>query len=325
MTSSILGIDIAKDTFHAALLVGERAVDRSFSNTAKGFAKLASWLKNHAAVRTHACMEATGRYGDRLAYWLYGQGHVVSIVNPAVMHFYAKSRLHRNKTDKLDAGTIAEYCQRENPRVWTPPPPEVAELQALCRHRAWLVKSRDGHRNRLSADLPSKAVNGLIQEEIAYLQAQIKRVEALIRQHINAHPTLCQQDKLLRSIPGIGPVSGAMLVSLQLERFGNARAVVAFSGLNPRIIESGSSVRSRSRISKRGDPNIRRTLYFPAVTAHLWNPVLKKQAARLTKAGKPRLSIITASMRKLICIAYGVIKSGHPFDPKYPRRVSAAP
>lgn len=323
MTSSILGIDIAKKTFHAALLVGERAVDRSFSNTAKGFAMLATWLEKYASGRVHACMEATGRYGDGLAHWLHDQGHVVSIVNPAAIHFYAKSRLNRNKTDKVDAGTIAQYCQREKPRVWTPPPPEVTELQALCRHRAWLVKSRDGHRNRLSADLPSKAVNDMIQEEIAYLQAQIKRVEALIRQHINAHPTLQQQDKLLQSIPGIGPVSSALLVSLQLHRFSSARAVVAFSGLNPRIVESGSSVRLRSRISKRGDPYIRRTLYFPAVTAQLRNPLLKRQAARLAKAGKQRLSIIAAAMRKLICLAYGVIKSGRPFNPKYPRPVSA--
>lgn len=318
MTSCILGIDIAKDTFHVVLLAGTGTVDEGFPNTAKGFARLATWLVKHAAGHVRACMEATGRYGDGLAHWLHDQGHVVSIVNPAVMHFYAKTRLHRNKTDKADAATIAEYCLRENPPGWTPPPPEVAELQALCRLRSALVKSRDTYRNRLSANPPSSAVIQVIKEEIAQLNAQVKRVEGLTRQHIKAHPNLLKQQQLLCSIPGIGPVTSALLVSLQLHRFPNARAVVAYAGLNPRIVESGSSVHSRTRISKRGDPAIRQTLYLPAVNACRWNPLIKALHERLTKAGKPSLAIIVAGMRKLVCLAYGVVKSGRPFEPNYP-------
>lgn len=323
MTSAYLGIDIAKSTFHVALLIDGCTADRNFPNTAKGFAKLATWLNNHHVQGLHACMEATGRYGDNLAHWLFNQGHLVSVVNPAAMHHYASVRLHRNKTDKVDAATIAEYCQRERPRAWAPPPPEVADLQAFWRLRCKIVKTRDADRNRLAAGLPSKAVHDLLKEAIAFANAQIKQLETLIREHIKAHPNLEHEYARLRSIKGVGPITAAMFVTLQLKRFPNERAAVAFTGLNPRIVESGSSVRRRTKISKRGDSRIRHALYFPAINACIWNPIIKRQATRLGKAGKSNMAIIVAAMRKLVCLAYGVIKSDQPFDPNY-RKLAAA-
>lgn len=325
MTSTILGIDIAKSSFHVVLVTDEGTADRNFSNSAKGFATLATWLKAHRVQNLHACMEATGRYGDKLAHWLFDQGHIVSVVNPAAMHYYAKARLHNNKTDKVDAATIAEYCQREKPRAWTPPPPEVAELQDLWRLRCKMVKTRDADRNRLASGMTSEAARALLNEAIAFTNAQIKQVDTLIRDHIKAHPSLEHEYAQVRSIQGIGPIAGAMLVALQLRRFPNERAAVAFTGLNPRIVESGSSVRRRTKISKRGDSRIRKTLYFPAINACTWNPIIKRQAARLAKAGKSNMAIIVAAMRKLVCLAYGVIKSDRPFDPNYRKLVHATP
>jgi transposase len=325
MTSTILGIDIAKTTFHAVLVADDGTADRNFSNTAKGFATLATWLKAHRVQNLHACMEATGRYGDKLAHWLFDQGHIVSVVNPAAMHYYAKARLHSNKTDKVDAATIAEYCQREKPRAWTPPPPEVAELQVLWRLRCKMVRTRDADRNRLASGISSVAALALLNEAISFANAQIKQVETLIRDHIKAHPSLEHEYVRVRSIQGIGPIAGAMLVTLQLRRFPNERAAVAFTGLNPRIVESGSSVRRKTKISKRGDSRIRKTLYFPAINACTWNPIIKRQAARLAKAGKSNMAIIVAAMRKLVCLAYGVIKSDRPFDPNFREHAPAIP
>ncbi len=325
MTTTILGIDIAKSSFHVVLVADEGTADRNFSNSAKGFATLATWLKAHRVQNLHACMEATGRYGDKLAHWLFDQGHIISVVNPAAMHYYAKARLHNNKTDKVDAATIAEYCQREKPQAWMPPPPEVAELQDLWRLRCKTVKTRDADRNRLASGLRSKAVHDLLKEAIAFANAQIKHIETLIRDHIKAHPNLEHEYVRVRSIKSIGPITAAMFVTLQLKRFPNERAAVAFTGLNPRIVESGSSVRRKTKISKRGDSRIRKALYFPAINACIWNPIVKRQATRLAKAGKTNMAIIVAAMRKLVCLAYGVIKSDRPFDPNFRKLAHATP
>lgn len=120
---AVLGIDISKLYFDVMLLKvksatkGKDSVAKHmrFDNTPDGFKQLSAWLKTCRIKRVHACMEATGRYGDDLALWLHTHGHVVSVVNPAVIHAYAKVQLRRNKTDALDAELIARYCLNERP------------------------------------------------------------------------------------------------------------------------------------------------------------------------------------------------------------------
>jgi len=105
----IVGIDISKAKFDAALLLGERVRHAVFSNTEAGFQQLLAWLAKHRpdpTVALHACMEATGNWGLELADFLHAQGVRVSIVNPARIKAYGESELARNKTDKLDAGLI---------------------------------------------------------------------------------------------------------------------------------------------------------------------------------------------------------------------------
>ena len=120
-----LGIDIAKAKFDAAIeCEGSGKFEHgSFDNTPNGFKQLMKWLKQHRVTHVHACLEATGTYGDALAEFLHQIGHAVSVVNPAQIKAYADSRLQRNKTDKADAILLAQYCtsERVNLRLWTPP------------------------------------------------------------------------------------------------------------------------------------------------------------------------------------------------------------
>jgi transposase len=132
----ILGIDVAKAKFDAALLVEGKVLYGTFPMDTSGFAALQHWLGKHTVSGSdsvHACLEATGAYGAALALFLYEAGHQVSVVNPARIAAYAKSRLVRTKTDKTDAVLIAHFCAREQPPIWTPPATEVRELQALVR------------------------------------------------------------------------------------------------------------------------------------------------------------------------------------------------
>ena len=308
-----LGIDIAKKTFDVELLGADKPRRFAFSNTPQGADQLLKWLKRWDVERVHACMEATGTYGQSLARVLLEAGHVVSIVNPAAIKAAGQSELIRAKTDRVDAGIIARYCQRQSPRPWEPPPPEVERLQSLLSRLDDLIEMRAQEANRLSTC--SQSTLASIETVIATLDHQIKLIEQEISNHIDKHPDLKRDQELLKSIPGIGKKTAALLVSLGLHRFATARHATAFLGLSPREDRSGTSLRKRGRICKVGNTAARSALYWPAITARRVSPVFADFAERLRLRGKQSLVVITAVMRKLLTIAYGVLKSRLPYDP----------
>jgi transposase len=141
----------------------------------------------------------------------------------------------------------------------------------------------------------------------------------LIRDHVDQNPSLKQQLDLLTSIPGIGEATPAKQLAeiVDVNHYRGARQVAAFAGLVPRHRESGSSVRGKPRLCKVGTARLRKALYFPAIVATQHNPIIRAVSQRLRDRGKCPMLIIGAAMRKLIHIAYGVLKSGKPFDPDH--------
>ena len=129
MSLPALGIDISKLKFDSCLVRDSGKLrHKVFPNSPASYAQLSSWLEKHKAARAHACLEATGTYGDELAAYLNGLGHVVSVVNPAAIKAFAQSQLSRTKTDKADATVIAAFCSERRPPAWRPPAPELREL-----------------------------------------------------------------------------------------------------------------------------------------------------------------------------------------------------
>lgn len=318
MTSSPLGLDISKAKFDACLVrASGKLRHRAFPNSEAGFAQLSAWLEKHGATQVHACLEATGTYGDGLATYLHDAGHTVSVVNPAVIKAYAESRLSRAKTDKADATLIAQFCAERRPPRWSPLPAEVRELQALARRLDSLREMRQMEQNRLDV-AATAAVRQSLAEHLTFLDEEIAKTEALIRSHIDSHPGLRGQRDLLVSIPGIGETTAAKLLGeiLDVKLYTGARQLAAFAGLAPRLHESGSSVRKRARLSKVGAPRLRKALYFPAIAAIKYNPYVKELSERMRARGKCPMQVIGAAMRKLVHLAYGVLKSGKPFDPE---------
>jgi transposase len=320
MTEPALGIDIAKLKFNACLIkLDGKLKHKVFPNNEAGFEHLREWLAKQGVERVHACLEATGTYGEALSLFLHQAGHIVSVVNPAAVKAFAQSRLSRTKTDKVDAELIARFTQAQAPPAWTPLPAEVRELQALVRRLESLIEMRVMEENRLSSGITVEVVRRSVEELLKHLNTQIKRTEELIRKHINNHPTLKQQSQLLDSIPGIGEATAALLLSeiTDIKQYGSARQVAAYAGLVPRERQSGSSVRGRTRLSKIGNARLRRALYFPAVTALRCSPFFQQWAEGLRQRGKCKMSVICAVMRKLVHLAYGVLKNGKPFDPEW--------
>jgi len=320
MREPALGIDIAKVKFNVCLInQSDKLRHKVFLNTATGFEQLQQWLSKQGVQRVHACLEATGTYGEALALFLHQTGHTVSVINPAAVKAFAQSRLSRTKTDRVDAELIARFTQAQEPSAWTPLPPEVRELQALVRRLESLIEMRVAEENRLSSGITVKAVRESVQEHLAYLNEQIKRTEELIRQHINDHPGLKRQSQLLDSIPGIAETTAALLLSeiTNIKQYRSARQVAAYAGLVPRERQSGSSLRGRARLSKIGNARLRRALYFPAITALRCSPFFQTWAAGLQERGKCKMTVICAVMRKLVHLVYGVLKTDKPFDPEW--------
>ena len=311
----VLGIDVAKLKFDVALLVEGKFRTKVFEYDAQGFEALKLWLARHDVqlAQMHACMEATSHYSERLALWLYEAGARVSVVNPLQIKAYGQSLLNRQKTDRADARLIARYCQAQQPAAWIPPPASVRKLRALVARLEALQLMRVAELNRQS--MAETAVAGSIGTVLATLEAEIRRIEKEISDHIDANPDLKHKRELIESIPGIGPKTSMYFLAWfgGSRRFDSVRQAVAFVGLSPRCHESGSSVRGKARIAKLGNARLRKALYFPAIVAIQHNPLISAFARQLRMRGKHNMTIIVAVMRKLVHFIYGVLRSDTPF------------
>ena len=313
-----LGIDMAKEKFDVCLLHDGQQWSGTFSNDAPGLDKLDIWLTNRVEGQVEACMEATGRYGEGLAAHLHECGHRVSIVNPARIKHYAKSQMRRNKTDKIDAAIIADFCRTQKTHEWQPPNEAEVTLKQLVRRYDNLVSDRTREKNRLQAGDLAEAVQASIDAHVTFLNEQIKVVLAQIQDHIDQHPDLKSKRDLLESIPGIGKKTAAILLAeMPNPQQFSAKQMAAFAGLTPEQLASGKYRRRKDTLSKLGSVTLRTTLYMPALSAMRFNPITEALAKRLEEKGKLPMTIIAAVMRKLLVLAYGVLKSGHPFDSNY--------
>jgi len=315
----ILGVDVAKAKFDVCLLWEEGAVHRVFPNNPNGFAALRGWLRKRGATQLHTCMEATGRYWEALATCLHQAGYTVSVVNPRRVKSFGESELQRQKTDRVDAGVIARFCRATRPKPWTPPPAELRQLQELVRRLDALKRMQTQEKNRLSNPGVTPLVEADIEDHLAYLRERIKEAERAISGHINAHPQLREQRDLLTSIPGIGETTAALLLGElgEVANYRSGRQVAAHAGLTPKHFQSGSSIKGKPHLSKIGNVHLRKGLYMCAIVAKHHNPIIKAFCERLLAAGKPTMLVIAAAMRKLLLIAFVVLKSQTPFNPNY--------
>lgn len=310
-----LGIDIASKKFDAALLCNGSYRCKAFANSAAGFTALVKWASEGDFSEIHACMEATGNYGTALATFLYEEKIKVSVVNPSRIKGFGLAELSRTKTDKSDSKLIARFCRATVPAQWRPVPQPVRILQALVRRMHALKGMLRMESNR--ADKADASIQASLQRISVNLKEEIEMIRQEIKNHISSNDELRMQEALISSVPGIGSVTGAVILSFMADKkFSKAKEVAAFLGLNPRHHQSGSSVRGRSRMSKTGNAHLRSAMYMPALVALKHNPDIRAFGHRLRLAGKPGMLIVGAAMRKLIHIIFGVLRSGTVYVPQ---------
>jgi transposase len=313
---AILGLDVSKDKFDAALLLEQRTFQRQFRNSPAGFAALRRWLDQHAIEQLHAGLEATGRYSFALACFLHAQYRTVSLLNPLALRHYARAKFLRNKQDRLDAELIATYVQKENPRCWTPPSQAQLHRQELSRLLQARKEQLQQERNRLESGPLSCTVRSAIRRWIRLLEMQVAQLEAELLASLQLQPQSQRDWQLLQSIPGIGPLTAAIILAELPPHLRSARAAAAYAGLTPAREQSGRRDQTKG-LSVLGNRALRRALFLPAISAVRHNPPIRAKAERLTGAGKSKMCIVGAAMHQLLRQAWGVLKHQQSFDPQW--------
>ena len=321
-----LGVDVSKAKLDVALLLGnDKFKSKVFANDARGLQDLLHWLPAHvpeALSSVHICMEATGIYHEALACFLSDQRLWVSVVNPLLVKRFAQASRLRNKTDSIDAKCLALFCKSSGPERWEAPPVAVRALQALVGRLDTLQAMRQAECNRL--DVAHSSVADSVRHVIGDLDEAIAQVRAQIARTIDDDPDLKRRAALLESIPGLGDKTVPQLLAYigRPERFRTVKALIAFASLTPMIRQSGTSLDSRRGTHPMGHQELKRALYFPAMVAGRYNPVVAAFWNKLKAQNKPGKVIVVACMHKLLAIAYGVLRSGKPFDPNYLKQIS---
>jgi len=317
MDESIIGIDISKQKFDATIFLKDgKQRHRVFSNIKEGFEQLKKWLEYLGVKEAHCCMEATGCYGDPLAFFMHEKGYKVSIVNPARIKAYAKSEGARTKTDKVDSQIIARFCKAHRPLLWAPLSPAEQQLKELYRCLQSIQEDRGRLSNRLEKiGKKTTFISKVWQDLLMLVEQKKKDVESQIYDLLQNNKELRVQVDLLKTIPGVKDKTAVAILSElpNIKNFKNAKEAAAFAGLTPYVRQSGTSLRGKGVLSKVGSPQLRKALYMPAIVAKNHNPLLKEFSARLSKKGKHSMTIIAAVMRKLLHIIFGVLKTQKPF------------
>jgi transposase len=325
-----VGIDIAAKTLAAAWLRPGEVVSRPITLTQSlhGFATLHERLGQTGCTppETHVVMEATGSYWIALATTLVHTGYRVSVINPAQAHHFAKALLKRAKTDAIDAQTLAQLAALLQPALWTPPPTVYYEVQQRLAQRDALRDVQRQLMNQLHAllfaPLVVASVKARMEELIETLGQQIRALDAEVSVALAADAAWAASAARLQSIKGVGLITAAWLLvtTLNFTICSTPEAAVAYAGLAPNPYESGTSVRGRRRIGHTGNGRMRTALYLATLSAAQHNPVIKAFYERMRAAGKPPKVARCAAARKLLHIAWAVVRNEEDFDPAYAQR-----
>jgi len=298
------GVDVAKDSLDVALVCGEEEIVWQVSNTPTGWAELVTASKKQPMERI--VLEATGGYERRVVAELMAAGLPVVVINPRQTRDFARATGRLAKTDRLDARGLARFAEAIRPPVRPLPDDKTAELQEkLARHRQ-LIQMRTAENNRLD-HARSKPVRKGIQALLNVINQQLHELDNDIDQRIEESPAWREKDRLLQSVPGVGPQTSRTLLSSLPELGQCSRQQIAFLvGVAPLNRDSGKMRGTRTIYG--GRPHVRQALYMATLVATQRNPLIRSHYQHLLQIGKKKKVALIACMRKLLCILNAMLR-----------------
>lgn len=326
-----VGIDISKGSFTACIskFMDDISITvsevKNFSNDQTGFNSLTKWMKKNteSSLPLIYCMEATGTYYENLAYHLYMKNQDVCVVLPNKVKHFGQSLNVKTKTDLIDAITISKMGVQMQLQLWHPPQPAFKKLRASTRLLNSLSDDKTMISNRLEAANcgydPDKMMTKTYKDLIKTIDKKIDLVEKHINKILKSNTQLWSKVETLLTIPGVGIKTVATILgeTQGFKLIKNQRQLVSYAGLDVVQNQSGTSVNGRSRISKKGNSQIRRGLYMPAMSAIKHNKPLSETYNRINSRNTSKKIGLIAVSRKLLVLIYSMWKSGKAFDQDY--------
>jgi transposase len=302
-THLYLGADVSKATIDC------RISDRVFSiaNTRGGFADFDARMRSHAGQALHVVCEATGGYQNKLVAHLHAKGFRVSVINPRQVRDFARSRNILAKTDRIDAGVLADYGLANSPEPDAPKPAHLQRLASLLAARDHLIAQRAVEKTRIHQN-KDRWLRSQSERVVGFLTREIEKIEAQLSALRDAHPKLRTDALRLEEAIGIGTYSALALLGYmpELGTLGR-RAVAKLAGLAPLNHDSGQ-MRGQRHISG-GRGSVRRLLYMASLSAIRYNSIFRAFYTKLRAAGKPAKVALTAVSRKLIILLNSALKN----------------
>ena len=305
-----IGVDVSKHTLEISHEQTAEVI--RLENTPEA---IGSWLADLPSQPILIAMEPTNTFHLDLLQAAHRAGHTIYLIDGYRLNRYRDSIGQRAKTDANDARLLLRYLQREQDdlRPWTPPPKGYVQLQRLLRRRARLVQAHTALRQSLSAVPDLKQASQALFAQLDQLERLlVTKLTQLIRE-----VGWAEDQRRCQAIEGVGPLSAiALATTYHRGAFSGSDAFVAFIGLDVRVRDSGR-MRGQRKLTKKGDPEIRRLLYLAAMTAcrsPTWRPAYERMRAR----GFASTQALVALARKLARIAFALLKNQSEYQPKEP-------
>ncbi|MBU4270201.1 IS110 family transposase [Candidatus Dependentiae bacterium] len=307
-----IGIDVSKKTLDVVFFNGESFIPYNFLNNQDGIQRLIQEILKYREYEVIITMEATGVYHLNLANQLYAQGYTVSVMNPLVIKRFSEMKMVRAKTDSVDARVIAQFGFEQNPYIYTPKPDNCQGIVYYLKAIEDLLHLKTQNSNRIEAlsccnDAPRGIVESL-RKVNECITMEIKEAEKAIKNIIKQHNQ--EQYQRLKKIPGIGDRTSSAIIGYfnEFECFETAKQVVSFIGVNPSPRISGTSVRGRGAISRKGNKYLRKLFYMAALSASRHNHSCEQLYNRMLLKGKDKKLALTAVANKLIRQVFAIVK-----------------
>lgn len=327
----VLGIDVAQKELVVSLgrlredLTQEIYASKVFANNEKGHLNLVSWVNKLAdsSHRVKYVMEATGVYHEGIAYFLFDRSLDVSIVLPNKISSYVRTLEVKTINDFTSAEAIARFGLERKLELWKRPEPTLKKLKQLCRERDQIVSERTIVKNQLHAELaeaePNSSSIARLRKRIQFLNKQEKEVKEEIKIHVKSDVNLSRVIDTITTIPGVGLLTAATVLSETngFELIRNKRQLASYAGLDIREKQSGTSVKGKPTISKRGNRYLRKAMHLPALAATRTDPKFKSVFIRIVERHGIKMKAVVAIQRRLLEMIYTIFKTQTPYQKDY--------
>jgi transposase len=331
IVKQVAGIDVAQNELVVCLgkMYDDWSPDlyasKTFANTQKGFITFVEWVNKltESTVPVRYVMEATGVYHESLAYYLDEKGLEVSIVLPNKISNYARTLEVKTVTDKTASKAIARFGLERKLDQWSRPKGLFKKLKQLTRERGQLIDERTILKNQLHAEQaeaePNKKSIERVRKRIVLLDEQEKEIMEELRLLVKTDNEMQRLIILICSLPGVGLLTAVTVLGETngFDLIRNKRQLTSYAGLDVKEKQSGTSVKGKPRISKKGNKHLRKALHLPALAAIRHDQRFKAVFARLVSKHGIKMKAAVAIQRKLLEMIYILYKTNAPYDKNY--------